>query len=224
MDNRNYSQEINNITVLKKNHRIFKGEVNGLLDVYFNIKTPDDFYPVHLNRSLLGVSSSKLNSGSSDYRFKFSCTSIYKLITEIEYIKMYAKYKELKINKIGIIIRFPSDIFIDPKLSIEDYYKALHQEIIDINRLIDLPRIFSGSLYGQYNIKFYDNEEERFFEGNYTSVYKLIAEWEDIRNSSALNKTPIRFINIELTDLDDSKVFYRENVMKRKDERAQREI
>ncbi len=224
MEPKNYRQEIEEINELKKNRKIFKGKVTGLLDISFDKKTPEDFYIIHLNRKLLGIFSSKLKGSSSDYTFQFSCTSFYKLITELQYIRMYAKYKDLKINNINLLIRFPSDFQINSELSLEEYYRIILEEIKDINRLVNLPRIFTGSFDFLCTIKIYDTDEEKTYKGKCPSIYRLIASLEVIRNSLAIKGKYINYIDIKLKDLDDSRVTYRESVMKRKDERAQREI
>lgn len=213
-DKKEYNQERNDIQYYKKKRKIFIGEIDSTVSIRYSLETPMNFYPIHLNRTLLGMFTDNLKRGAKLYVFGCSNSSIYKLLCEIEYIRMYSKYKQLKIDVITIYIYSISDKIIHDNIS-DDDYSLLHQtETDDINRSYKLPRFFNGSIHTKYTIRYYNIEENIEKEGDYNSVYQLVAELEEIRNNSAKQKQPIQDISIELTNLDDSRIKIDTELMK----------
>lgn len=215
--------EIEAIEKSIKNKTVFKGEVDGTLNVYFKPPTRKDFFPIHLNRSLSGLFTSNLKGGAEKYIFGFSISSFYKLLTEIEYIRMYSKFKNLKIERITLYISSLSNKKIISNLERIEYNTLFEQELKDIRRSHQLSRFFSGDVHAKDRIRYKKDEEIIDNEDDYSSIYSLLTELENIRNSSAIQNKPISDITIELTNLDDSRVFFRETVMERKDKMAQKE-
>lgn len=219
-----YNQEFSDIESSKKNKKLFLGQVQGSLNIIFNENTPKNFYPLHLNRSLEGIFTKTHKEGFKEYKSSCSNTSIYKLFSELEYIRMYSKFKQLK-NEIIIIYIYSFSNEITPNnISVEDYLLQHQTEVTDINRSYQLPRVFSGTIYANYSVRYKNREDIVEKKGEYSSVYSLITDLEELRNRAAIENHLIQDITIELTKLDDSKVWYREKVMKLKDERAKKEI
>ncbi|MFW9880949.1 MAG: hypothetical protein ACFFG0_48425 [Candidatus Thorarchaeota archaeon] len=213
-DKTEYTQEWNDIQYYKKRRKIFIGEIDSTVSIRYSLETPMNFYPIHLNRTLLGMFTDNLKGGAKIYVFGCSNSSIYKLLSEIEYIRIYSKYKQLKIDVITIYIYSISNKIIHSNIK-DDDYSLLHQtETADINRSYKLPRFFSGSVHAKNTIRCYNIEEKIEKEGDFNSVYQLVAELEEHRNISAKLKQPIQDISIELTDLDDSRIKVDPELMK----------
>jgi hypothetical protein len=220
----NYKQEVTAIKKSQSERTLFKGKVESSVSIFYDKKTPENYYPIHLNRSLLGLSTPNLKTGEQLYAFGGYNSSIFKLLCELEYLRAYSKFKDLKIMGLTIYIYNMKDVFINNNISDDEYRNLFFTELKDISRCHLLPRFFSGSLHAKVTIKYRTTEEITIIEGDYQTIYLLIAELEELRNSAIRRNNPLLDIAIELTELDDSRVIYRESVMKRKDERAQREI
>lgn len=204
-----YSEELRDIEKAIEERTVFTGKVKGLIVVEFNRKTPENFYPLHLNRMLSGIYTSKLGHNEELYEFSFSSSSIFDILCELEYLRRYSRFKNLEIKRLRINIFNIDNVkkFNQNEEKI-NYLNLIEVELNDIKRCNDLPRFFSGNVNGCYKIIF-QNKEELIKEDSYNSLYKILSEVQKIRKE----KEEIESIYLELTDLDDSRVIFNERLM-----------
>jgi len=204
-----YSEELKDIEKAIEERTVFTGNVKGLIVVEYNRKTPETFYPLHLNRMLGGIYTSYLGHNEELYEFSFSSSSIFDILCELEYLRRYSKFKNLKIKRLRINIFTINNIKkfnqYEDKIN---YLNLIEVELNDIKRCNDLPRFFSGNVNGSYIITFL-NKEELKKENSYHSIYNILAELQKIRKK----KENIETIYLELTEIDDSRVIFNERLM-----------